>query len=174
VSDPAERGRQRISLDELRLEPVLLQRCDVSPHIPGLLLGGGEAQRAYRAHRVAHPERLRQRVYLLLDLDGAGVDPRRRLASPALARIHVEGGRTRKQEAAVATARAGRHRARLEQHGFRAALRQLARTRQPAHPAADHAGVHLDVAAKRRAGLVGVVEPVGDRVHAPVSTTRAG
>ena len=88
------------------------------------------------------------------------------LVAVQLPGVVVKGGHSREQEAAVAAAGAAGDRRALEHDRVDAALGERAGTGQAADPAADHADLGLHPAGKRRARLVGSVEPVGERARA--------
>ena len=88
----AQRGRQRVALDQLSGEAVRAQPGDLLANVVGLLFRGGHAQQAGPADRIAGAELGGQLVDLLLSRERARVGVAGLLGAVALAGVVVEGG----------------------------------------------------------------------------------
>ena len=156
-----ERRRQLVALDDLAGEAVLLERCRVVAHVLGLLLRHREPQQADLAQRVAGAELVGELVDLALGLERARVHRRARSA-PKRSRASL-------WKAATPAIRKPPLRPLAPPATVPASIRTVSipccasrpRAREPAHAAADHADLGLDVALERGARLVRRVEPEG-------------
>ena len=120
-------GWQVLALDGLAREAVRTQGGGVVAHVLRLLLRHGQAQQAHLPNGLVGSELFGERKDVPLRIERARVHRASALRPVLLARVVVEGGHARDQEAAVAPARAARHGPRLEQHRLDAELRQPAR-----------------------------------------------